>query len=367
MDRLEPSEEVRSAFDFRVISRDEKAGRILIQVAMTKMDVLDDILSLMKNLDIYPAAVRHSAVGLPNILLAHKDGYPKDSAVLGLRIEPGWMEIALATPKKQLFSEFILNLEPWSAERLLEEANAFISRIQEPVEVLSKIYLAGTQGKELLEEFKKHIPDSELLVSNVRFKRGALSKSEIDSVTGAVGLAISGLSRLELTQFNLIPPERRIVGSRTSLIPTYALALALLVLSGGWITRDYFQQDELVRQIDAQIQQLQGQVSEAFALRDRVEAQRGELEELRELLKGRQTALLLLRDLTERIPDDTYLQNIQIQGQQVTMQGYSDHASDLPPILLESGYLESVKTNWISQDPRAGKERFNFTATVKEP
>ena len=98
-----------------------------------------------------------------------------------------------------------------------------------------------------------------------------------------------------------------------------------------------------------------------------MERQEGDLDELKELIRGRQTVLLVLKDLTERLPDDSYLQNLQIQGTQVTMQGYSDQASNLLPLLLESPYLENVKTNWITQDPRrGGKDRFNFGATIKE-
>jgi general secretion pathway protein L len=88
---------------------------------------------------------------------------------------------------------------------------------------------------------------------------------------------------------------------------------------------------------------------------------------LEEILHGRQSTLLILKDLTERIPDNTYLQNIQFQGDEITMQGYSDQISDLLPVLQESPYLESVKTNWIQQDPRnKSKERFNLGATVKK-
>ncbi|HON01070.1 MAG TPA: PilN domain-containing protein, partial [Acidobacteriota bacterium] len=94
--------------------------------------------------------------------------------------------------------------------------------------------------------------------------------------------------------------------------------------------------------------------------------ERAELEELAGLFRGRQTVLLVLRDLTQRLPEDTYLQNLQIQGDQVTMQGYSPQASALLPMLMQSPYLDSVKTNWIQQDARqGGLERFNFTARIK--
>ena len=112
---------------------------------------------------------------------------------------------------------------------------------------------------------------------------------------------------------------------------------------------------------------MQVRVDEVFRLREQVLAQRAEVAELQTMLSGRQRVLFVLRDLTERIPDDAYLQTVQLQGSEISMQGFSDQASDLLTTLLQSPYLDNVKTNWINKDPRSGKDRFNFSATVKDP
>jgi general secretion pathway protein L len=178
---------------------------------------------------------------------------------------------------------------------------------------------------------------------------------------------MSAVSRLVRPDFNLIPDERRMVSTAPGWLSTYLLCFLLVVLIGALMSRGYFQQRALAGDIDRQIDLMQEEVDEAFKLRDQLAAQQSEWEELTQLMAGRQKVLLVLKDLTERVPDDTYLQTLQIQGTRVTMQGYSDQASGLLPILLESPYLESVKSNWVTQAPRmAGKERFNFAATIKE-
>lgn len=365
VEKLEPSEEELSCFDYCVIDRNEDTGKLLIQIVMARRTLIEEMLNLLRELDLYPVSIKFSSIGFQNILLAHQDGYPKNSAAMVVRVEPEVSELVVATKGQQLFSEaFYLAPEEMTADRLLEESAAFVSSLEPAVEDFSKIYITGSLAKDLLEPMKAQVEDTELLVTGLDLKTKAISASSLDAYLAAVGLAISGVSRLK-SSFNLIPREHRKVGTRPSLIPTVTLAVCLLVATGGWITREYFQQTRLVDQVDEQIEMLDSQVTEAFRLREQVDAYRAELGQLQEMLDDRQLTLLILRDLTERIPDDTYLQNLQIQGNQVTMQGSSNQASNLPPLLLESPYLESVKTNWIQQNARGeAEERFNFTATV---
>src|SRR5690606_2102723 len=183
-----------------------------------------------------------------------------------------------------------------------------------------------------------------------------------DRVAAAAGLAISGISRHEPARLNLIPEEKRLVQGRVSLVPTYIMAALLLVLFGSLMARPYFQKQSTVELLDIQISRLGNEVDEALSLREQVQQTESELEELRQLLSGRQKVLMVLKDLTERIPDNTFLQTLQIQGDQVTMQGYSDSASSLLPGLMQSPYLSNVTANWITQDQRmGGRDRFNFT------
>jgi general secretion pathway protein L len=187
----------------------------------------------------------------------------------------------------------------------------------------------------------------------------------LTNLTSAIGLGVAGLGRKRRLT-NLIPPDKRVVRTHASLVATYILGILLVLSLGALVTRGYLQQSALADEVDSVIADLNPEVEQIFRIRDEVEKKKQELSELKSLMGDRQKTLLVLRDLTERIPDDTYLQNLQLQGDQLTMQGYSVQASALLSVLSESPYLESVKTNWITQDPRvSGKERFNFTAKVK--
>jgi Tfp pilus assembly protein PilN len=368
IDKLEPSEEEASFCDFQMIDRDEKAGRVLIQVIMAKRAYVEEVLSLFREFELFPASIKYSGVGLGNILKAHADGYAEKNPVLVVRIDSEKAELLVVTDKQQLFSETTrIPAASVTVDWLVEEISDLISRIPEPLDSFSGLYLLGDSSSAVIDELRQRIPDAELLTSKLSLKHKGISKSELGELAAPIGLAISCFSRKKSSKVNLIPPDLRVVEARTTVVPTFALGALLILMLGGLVTRDYFQGRDLAVQIEGTVRSLEGQVGEVFDLRDRVEQRKAELLELQDLLEDRQQTLLLLRDLTDRIPDDTYLQNLQIQGQQVTLQGYSEQASRLPPLLLESPLLENVKTNWISQDPRnAGKERFNMAANIVE-
>ncbi len=366
IDRFEPAEEVRSFFDFRVVSRDEENRRLLLQIVMVRRELVEEYLSLFQECDLYPAAVRFSSEGLEGLLAAHEDGLPKKQGALVLRLEAGSAEFVMSSRERSYSEAWPLPDGEIPVEGLLDRIAELLTNQSEGVSGFSKLYLVGDGAPAVVDQIKDRIGDCELLAKGLNLKAKGVGPEIPQPIVTAVGLAVSGIIRGR-GFFNLIPGDRRLVGMRPGLAATYVLGALMVILLGAVVTRGYFQQSVLAAQVESQVEGLQNEVAGAFQLREEVLRKRAELEEIRELLSGRQRMLLVLRDLTERIPDDAHLQNLQEQGGQVTIQGYSDQASSLPPILMESPYLESVKTNWIVQDPRmAGKERFNIAARVRE-
>ena len=111
---------------------------------------------------------------------------------------------------------------------------------------------------------------------------------------------------------------------------------------------------------------MQIDVDEVFKLRAEVQVKQEEVGLLKSLMSNRQATLLILNDLSERVPEDSYFRTFKISGNDVEIQGSGSRASSLVPILADSPYLDAVKTNWIRADSRdAGKERFSFSATIE--
>lgn len=366
VEKLEPLEDATSNFDYHVVSRDEELKRIILQVVMIRRDAVDELLDLCSEMELYPAFVTFSSLGLQAALAAHEDGLPKNAGVMILRIQPGSVEVLASSPSRQICSEVIeTRALPANVETILSQTAEMLNPYADQFQSFTKLYLVGDWNEELLSELKSRVQDAELLTSRLALKHKGIDRATLGQLVPAVGLAIQGILR-KGPRYNLIPPERRVVHMRASLIPTYVLAAVLLVVLVGLGMRSYFQQSVLAAQVDSEIQGLQGKVNRVFGLRDAVEAKRAEVTKLQNLLRNRQKTMAVVKDLTERIPNDAYLTSLQIQGGQVTMQGYADQASSLLPVIAQSPYLEGVKTNWITKDPRrANKERFNFEAKVK--
>jgi len=335
---------------------------------MVRQGLLEEYLALLSDLDLYPAAIRYASIGLQSTLFCHKDGHPKRSVVVILELKEERVEILVVNGRRHLFSKSVpIPAGSVGVGWLLDELNLFVGHLEPGIDEVAKIYLAGERAREILPEFRKEIEDCELLVENLQLGRKGITEQALDKVLPTIGLAISGISRLDSARVNLIPAEQRLRGGRPSLIATYVLVAALVVMVGGLVTRSYFQEQALVDEVEAQAETLQVRVDEVYQLRDQVSRQRAAVAELQQMMEGRQQVLVVLRDLTERIPDDAYLTTLQIRGDEISMQGFSDQASDLLPMLLQSPYLENVKTNWINKDQRSGKDRFNFSAMAKNP
>ena len=92
-----------------------------------------------------------------------------------------------------------------------------------------------------------------------------------------VGMAFSGISKLDSARLNLIPEDKRLRGGRPSLVTVYVLLALLLIMLLGLGTRSYFQQRSLENQLDARVGRLQGKVEEVVRLRNQITDQQGEV------------------------------------------------------------------------------------------
>jgi len=206
-----------------------------------------------------------------------------------------------------------------------------------------------------------------LLTQGLNLKMQGIASSKVADCVGAIGLAISGTSKSQPGKFNLIPREKRVIAERPSLVTSLVLAGLLAIMGLAVMTREYVQQQRLLTQVEGQIQLLQSDVDRTMDMRTEMEDLLGELNELRGFMGGRQTVLAVLKELTEKIPDDSFLQNVNIQGDRVSINGFSGSASALLKTLLDSQNLESIESRYITPDRnRQDGERFSFEARVRE-
>ncbi|NCA70797.1 MAG: fimbrial assembly protein, partial [Sphingobacteriia bacterium] len=72
--------------------------------------------------------------------------------------------------------------------------------------------------------------------------------------------------------------------------------------------------------------------------------------------------LLMLRDLTDLLPDDTWLQTLDYNNGELELRGESAQATALIGMLEQAPGFEQVSfRSPVTQVPQTGKERFNIS------
>lgn len=166
-------------------------------------------------------------------------------------------------------------------------------------------------------------------------------------------------------ELNLLPleqrPRRGVWAKRVR--SAFIVVVALLV--GAAALLPIWQQRRLAIEITARINQVQKAANQALTLRDQLDRA---LEASRMLSHKKQSLppqVDLLRELTLILPNDTWLERLQIKGDSLQIIGQSAKASALIR-LLEASPLFSSATfmSPVTTDPRTNKERFVVGARI---
>ncbi|HEX2841003.1 PilN domain-containing protein [Hyphomicrobium sp.] len=78
-------------------------------------------------------------------------------------------------------------------------------------------------------------------------------------------------------------------------------------------------------------------------------------------------AVVLVDEITQRLPDDTYLSELRLSGRTIELSGLSRRASDLVGTLEKSPYFgDATLTAPVTFDSNADRERFNLRLTLRQ-
>jgi len=178
-------------------------------------------------------------------------------------------------------------------------------------------------------------------------------------------IGIADEAPFERDGINLLP-HNHANGRSTSqhrLLVALAVSASILALVAGYLPL-HFKQRTLAA-YEAQLAETRAAALEAEQLKQRLAAR---VEHGRFLIDRRlstPSATALLAELTERLPDDTWLIQLRWQGDKLAIAGFSPAAAALIAGLEQSPLLSEVRFGSpVTADPRVGFERFNISAEV---
>jgi general secretion pathway protein L len=162
----------------------------------------------------------------------------------------------------------------------------------------------------------------------------------------------------------LAPAQRGASGTGTSLLTWGLASLALLMLVGA-LALPLWQKRQILDDLARQLEVARKQAAVVTGLRDKVEKSARSASYL--LDRRQQTPVLveILRELTERMPDDTWLQQLDYKAGNVQLRGESSQATALIGGLEGSPLFREVGFGSPVVQLASGMERFQLSLAAE--
>lgn len=197
-----------------------------------------------------------------------------------------------------------------------------------------------------------------------------ITRERLDQeLTGIDGLA-STLSAVDVVEtdglragFNFLPPDQRVRRS-------YFFAWLMTGLAGAIVFFLWLGMNQMISNRTDAVQRLQVEVDEqrdearaVMRLRDELDAAAEGANFLAVEKASQPSMLLLLDELTQLLPDDTFLERLSVARGELSLAGQSEQAPQLVKLLQNANTFRGVALSGsIQPDTRTGKDRFNLTA-----
>jgi general secretion pathway protein L len=251
-----------------------------------------------------------------------------------------------------------LNL-PAAAETNLRQVLAFEMDRQTPFKA-DQVYFDYRLGEREAAAKNLHItlivvPRAPLDADLAKLSAGALQLDGVDCWRDGPGSGRMGL--------NLLPVERRPRRINPRLRLNLGLAAGAVVLLVTVMLLSLANREAALAAMSAQVEKAQNAAKQVSALKKTLNDSISAANFLNRRKHETPVMVALLSDLSQRLPDDTYLERLAVDEKyKIDVQGLSDNTTKLTEGLAQSDVVENPSfQGTIQQDPRTHKDRFNMS------
>jgi general secretion pathway protein L len=199
-----------------------------------------------------------------------------------------------------------------------------------------------------------------------------LPKARLDAellALGTLGADLAGVDVVDASgqrlEVNLLPESRREHRQDPVRRLNAALAGVALVALFTTLVLTLANRRELRDDFRAQVETATAEARQARLLRNQLQVSAQAANFLAAERASRPTMLEVLDDITRRIPDDTSLDKLSINDDNLVMVGHSNAAPALVALLQDSPLLvEPALSGAVQADPRTGRDRFTLAARI---
>jgi general secretion pathway protein L len=168
---------------------------------------------------------------------------------------------------------------------------------------------------------------------------------------------------------NLLPKESRQSRPDTARYLNLALGVLALVLLLATIGLPLINKLHVIHTLEARVELVTAKAEVTRRLREEIKQLGMDSRFLVEKKQAIPLAIEIINELTLILPDDTWLNRLELKRQEVQIQGQSASASALIPLIESSDILRNPRfRSPVTKLPRLNTERFHLSADVaKEP
>ena len=165
---------------------------------------------------------------------------------------------------------------------------------------------------------------------------GAGEAVPASKIAGAFGAAVTDKA------IDLALPGKEGTGSRLARVSAVLLTVAAVLLAVAWPAATYWKTKGELSRLDAEIAALRPVVADVEEAVRKVSEVEAKISLLREASTGREEPFVILKELTERLPDGTWLTGLSVEDRKVEMDGLSPSANEIFPLLTRDGRFRGV-------------------------
>lgn len=165
---------------------------------------------------------------------------------------------------------------------------------------------------------------------------------------------------------NFLPLEERPAPDVKKVLLKTVPITAVVVLLVVAMAFPLWQKRRIATALQGQEAALRQKAGVVIEIREKLELEQSRFDELLELRAGYPPAIDVLRIFTDILPDDTWLQQLEIKGKSVVIRGLSTQALSLLKTVEEASGFENVKF-LSSVVQQRGKESFHLSADMVTP
>jgi len=338
-------------FDFSIISEDKVEEKIKLLLVAVKKETFEYYIQIAELLDMGASGIEIVPAAVSNYYLYHHD-VSEEPVVLIYPWDKGY-DIMIIKHRTLIYTKsFVLSDTPEDegpmiSGQLIKFKKIFLKDDKNVQLILYNALAPDSLSPELYNEFK-----------SIEYDDKQSMPQKVKSIP-ALGLALKGIQNLPI-QLNLMPVNIRKKPDRTG-INIMIVLVGLLILSGCvWSVSHWMNQRQKLNAFETELARLRVQASAVEKIEGETEQMKDKITYLRSLNPGNIYVIEMAKELSDIIPETAWITKLRLSGNEMSIYGMAESASELISLLESSSIFEDVKFLAAIRKGRDGNDVFRI-------